>query len=361
MSGTLNTANFQTVWNDNFTQDKSLNTSLFTRQWGSSSEFSLGGSGLTLTSNGTYAGMLTQDGSSGDSFGYGLYQATFTMPTNQSTGAYVCLWPASNGWPGPEIDLGEQINHQPYLTVHWNSGGQDHYQSYFFNADVSKPTTVAVDWEKSGLTFYVNGKEVVSYAAGGSVPVPKDAADGGQNEAFGIGNYGPPGTTLTVSDMSYAKPGGGGSGSGPSVTTSAITPQTTNSATPSFAAVGTPSGFADQNLSATSAEPILVGNGGIDTFNVDATSNAWAEIDNFHGGDVLNVLGFVAGKSTITWTTATDPNGQSGATAEISLNGNGHTDTKITFAGTSLQTAQGFASGNWHTASGTPELVMWKV
>ena len=358
MSGMLDTANYQTVWNDNFTQDQSINTDLFTKRWGNSSEFAFGGNGLTLTSDGTSAGLLTPDGGGADSYGYGLYQATFTMPANQSAGAYISLWPASDNWPGPEIDLAEQMNGKPYLTVHWQSGGHDQYQSFVFNADVSQPTTVAVDWESGGLTFYVNGREVVRYPSGGSVPVPKDAAGGGQNEAFGVGNSGPAGTSVTVSDLSYSKP----SGDAGTTISSAITSQTTSVSGATFPSTGSASGFNNQMLSTNPGTDILTGNGGIDTFSVDATGpDGWAEIDNFHGGDVLNVLGFAQGTSTITWTTSTDPNGQSGATADISLKGDGHTDAAITFAGTGLSTAEGFASGNWHTSSGTPYLSIWKV
>lgn len=212
MSGTLNSADYQTVWNDNFTESASLDSSLFPIQWGDASEFSFGGNGLTLTSNGTAAGFLTPDQGAGNSYGYGLYSAAFTMPTSQAAGAYICLWPATNEWPGPEIDLTEQLNGQSYLTVHWQgSGDSNQYQSFYFNANTSQPTTVAVDWEANSLTFYVNGKEVVQYPSGGPVPVPKDYADGGENEAFGIGNVGPSGTALTVSDMSYSTSTGGGS------------------------------------------------------------------------------------------------------------------------------------------------------
>ena len=365
MSATLDTSQFKTVWNDNFTQDSSLNTGLFTRQWGNGSEFSFGGNGMTLTSDGTAAGFLTQDGNSGDSYGYGLYQATVSMPTNQSPGAYVSLWPASNNWPGPEIDLAELINGKPYLTVHWDNNGQNDYQAYFFNADITKPTTIAVDWAASGLTFYVNGKQVVQYPAGGSVPVPKDAAHGGQNEAFGVGNSGPSGTTLTVSDMSYSAPTGGGGSSGGSAAptaSAAITPQTTSQASATFQSSGSGGGAGNQSLSTSSGSHVLVGNGALDTFTIDATNGGgWAEIDNFHSGDVAHILGFVQGKSTITWTSATDPAGQSGATARISLNGNGHTDMAVTFAGSSVAAAQGFASGEWHTSDGTPYLSVWKV
>ena len=191
-------------WNDDFTQDSGLNGGLFAMRWGNSSEFSFGSNGLTLTSNGNSVGFMTRDEGAGDGNGYGVFSATFSMPTHQANGAYICLWPSNNSWPGPEIDLAEQYNGQPYLTVHWKgaSGGND-YQSVVFDADLSQPTTVSLNWQSSGLSFDVNGSQVAAFQSGGSVPVPKDYADGGQNESFGVGNYGPPGTSLTVSDMSY--------------------------------------------------------------------------------------------------------------------------------------------------------------
>ena len=128
---------------------------------------------------------MTSDQGASDSDGYGLYQATFSMPTNQASGAYVCLWPASNAWPGPEIDFVEQRNGQAYLTVHWKgSGDSNQSKSVDFSANLSKPTTVALSWESSGLTFSVDGSQVAQFAAGGSVPVPKDYATAVRNEAF---------------------------------------------------------------------------------------------------------------------------------------------------------------------------------
>jgi hypothetical protein len=204
-------------WSDNFTADASLNSSRFPIRWGDAGEFSFGSNGVTLTSDGNASGFLTPDQGASQSFGYGVYSATFTMPTNQANGAYILLWPATNVWPGPEIDLTEQLSGRPYLTVHWKgSDGSNQYQSTFFNANTSQPTTVAVDWEASSLTFYVNGQQVVRYQAGGPVPIPKDFADGGQNEAFGPGNVGPAGTKVTISNMSYSPSSGGSGGGSPS-------------------------------------------------------------------------------------------------------------------------------------------------
>ncbi len=191
-------------WTDDFTQDNALNSGLFAMRWGNSSEFSFGDNGLTLTSNGNSVGFMTRDAGAADGDGYGVFSATFTMPTHQANGAYICLWPSNNIWPGAELDLAEQYNGQPYLTVHWKgSTGGDAYRAIDFNADLSRPTTVSVHWQASGLTYDVNGTQVAQFSSGGSVPVPKDYADGGSNESFGVGNYGPAGTSLTLSKLSY--------------------------------------------------------------------------------------------------------------------------------------------------------------
>ena len=206
MSTTLDTADFKTVWNDDFQTSNGINGSIFPVQWGSG--FSSSSAGLTSVSNGSASGFMQADNGKTAGDGYGLYSATFTMPTAQENtggGAYICLWPGTNAWPGPEIDFVEQGYGGEYATVHWaGTNGANDYKSTEFSANLSQPTTVAVDWEAGSLTYYVNGQELVSFAAGGSVPVPKDAADGGQNESFGFGNSGAKGATATVLDMSYS-------------------------------------------------------------------------------------------------------------------------------------------------------------
>lgn len=360
MGNSLDLGNFQTVWKDDFTHDGSLNTSIFQRVWGDGNEFKFN-NGLTLASDGNAAGFLTMDGSPGDSMGYGLYQATLSVPSNnQQPGIAVVLWPASNNFPGPEIDLMEQLNGQNYVTVHWDNGGTNYYQAYVCpGLDLTKPTTMAVDWEKSGITFYVNGQQLVQYGAGGSVPIPADASDGGQNEAFGAEVSGS-GQQVTLYDMSYSKYTGGGGGGQPAA--AQITPANTNSGTAQFAAAGNTNTGSSQSLATSAGTDILHGSAGLDTFTMNAAgSDGWAEITDFHGGDVALIVGFVQGQSSINWTDATDPNGQSGATANISLAGNGHTDLAVTFAGVSVADAQKFGSGEWHTGGGAPELGLWHV
>nr|MDA8249830.1 hypothetical protein [Rhodospirillales bacterium] len=137
---------------------------------------------------------------------------------------------------------------------------------------------------------------------------------------------------------------------------------TTGSGGASFATSGNPNSSSTQYLSTGTGTNILQSGWGADRFTVDpSVTGGWAEIDNMHSGDVVNILNFRQGQSTITWTNSTDPAGHSGATANISLNGDGHTNVAVTFAGASVAQAQGFSSGEWHTSSGTPYLSIWKV
>jgi hypothetical protein len=243
MSGStaLNLANYTTVWDDNFATDTSLNTSIWSGQWGNADDFAFGNGGLTITSYAsegwTNAGIIQQDNSATAAQGYGLYSATFSTDDGQGIGPCICLWPSTNNWPGPEIDFyedwsGSSARNTGYMTVHWEgSGDSNQYQTYQYSANFTQPTTIAMDWESNSLTFYVNGQEVVQYTAGGSVPIPQDAADGGQNESFSAevtaASSAPisSSVSLTLYNMSYAAytPGTGtGSGTGTGTTTPTI-------------------------------------------------------------------------------------------------------------------------------------------
>ena len=52
--------------------------------------------------------------------------------------------------------------------------------------------------------FYANGQEYAHYASGGSVPIPKDAADGGTNLSLGAGVTGTNGASVSIYSMSYS-------------------------------------------------------------------------------------------------------------------------------------------------------------
>ncbi len=246
-SGTLDLANYTTVWNDNFANDTSLNTSLFPVAWGNSDDFSFGNGGLTLTSSASEgwsaAGFMQADTSASDGQGYGLYSATFSADAGQGLGICIVMWPANNVWPGAEIDLAEDWSNTDRqsgnATIHWaGAGNSNQSQTYGFNANMTQPTTVAMDWEPGSLTFYVNGQEVFQYTGAN---VPADAANGGVNESFGAevtaAGSAPVSSSvsLNLSDMSYSAytpgAGSGSTASTPSGSTGTTTDTSTSTAT----------------------------------------------------------------------------------------------------------------------------------
>jgi hypothetical protein len=220
---TLNLAAFKAVWVDDFTKEIRFDNSIWPIVWGHANDFSWNVNGLTVTSyqseGWANAGFIQPDGGASQSQGYGLYSATAWVPNHQGIGICIVMWPADNVWPGPEIDLVENwsdpTNQTAYMTIHWkgvgNSNGQDSHQ---FAVNLEVPHTFAADWEQGLLTYYVDGKEVFHVTG---AEVPKDAADGGVNEAFGAevtaANTGPQPTdrvSLTISSMSYSVPIAGG-------------------------------------------------------------------------------------------------------------------------------------------------------
>src|SRR5262249_28106601 len=148
-------------------------------------------------------------------------------------------------------------------------------------------------------TFYIDGREIYSTTE----HVPKDAADGGVNMVLGAELiYAPAHVSMVVSAMSYAAP----------KTTAAITSgAVSGSSKPRFAAAGDPNRTTSQTLYTSPGVDVLQGGKGGDVFFVDASSrDGWAEIDNMHAGDMAAILGFVVGRSAITWANGTDAHGE---------------------------------------------------
>jgi hypothetical protein len=109
------------------------------------------------------------------------------MDANQGNGPAIVMWPSNDVWPGPEIDLMEDWSDPTrkigYATIHWaGADGSNQYQVYTCHANMTRQTNVAMDWEPGSLTLYVNYQRVFTDTGPN---VPKDAADGGTNEAFG--------------------------------------------------------------------------------------------------------------------------------------------------------------------------------
>lgn len=127
------------------------------------------------------------DGKAGLS--YGTYE--FDVSTSNSvTGPYALLWPGSDKWPGPELDVfeiggGGETKGKPYSTVHWDAGGNDAYDYQVMpgSIDPSVKHTYGLNWTPDALKFYVDGQNYRTETNN----VPKDYIDGGENLLPGVG------------------------------------------------------------------------------------------------------------------------------------------------------------------------------
>jgi Glycosyl hydrolases family 16 len=253
-------------------------------------------------------------------------------------------------------------------TVHWAYQGKDQWTATPFHVDITKPHTYAMDWDPGILTFYIDGKEEYSTTTN----VPKDATQpGGVNMVMDAElTYAPAHVEMTVSAMSYSAPKAGapttttasGGTTAPSGSTSTggptpITPGTLQPpGKPQFATTGNANANTSQTLYTAKGVNILEGGKGGDVFFVDArAASGWAEVDNIHHGDLVAFLGFVVGHSTLKWADIKDPHGQTGATAQVSLAGNGKIDDQITFTGVEGATAQHWTESSFNL-NGTPFL-----
>lgn len=163
----------------------------FGQKWGNVDTSKAGQ--VTITSDAgkwQNSGIITPHNSKDDGFGFGKYE--FTLSVNRDdVGGYANLWPASDVWPGPEINVFEVFgNGQEYATVHWrNASGGDSYNSFQppKNIDATKPHTYSVEWTDKYLAFAIDG---VEYART-TDHVPDDYAHGGENLApsFGVQTF----------------------------------------------------------------------------------------------------------------------------------------------------------------------------
>ncbi|MBK1661654.1 glycosyl hydrolase family protein [Paracraurococcus ruber] len=158
---------------------------MFSRAWGPGVDTSVSGQ-LTMhtTADDQDSGAMVPPTGAGDGYGYGLY--TFTLKTQGTVGTYALTWPATDKWPGPELDLME-INGSgvPYTTIHWKGDdGSNQFRSYdLTGVDPSKTHTYAMNWQNDFIDIYVDGQLLHHITE----HVPHDYAHGGENTAPGIG------------------------------------------------------------------------------------------------------------------------------------------------------------------------------
>jgi Ca2+-binding RTX toxin-like protein len=211
---TLDASKFNLVWTEGF--DSSVGR--LSRVWG---DVKVANSEVTLTSTAAggwqSAGFMVPPTGADAGDGYGLYTITARIDDAEGPGAYACLWPGTDVWPGPELDLFEKAsaaNNSGYSTIHWKGDdGSDWYEVYHFpsHIDLSQTHSYAMEWAADRISLYIDSRLIYSTNAN----VPKDFAHGGQDQAFGAGMQ--PGwaasqqnkdgtNVLHVYDMSYAAP-----------------------------------------------------------------------------------------------------------------------------------------------------------
>ena len=343
-SATLNLANYTTVWNDNFATDSNLNYTQFPVAWGYGNDFVFANGSLTLTSYASQGwaatGFMQAATGATAGQGYGLYSVTASANAGEGVGICAVMWPADNNWPGPEIDLLEDWNDPTrqtgYATIHWkganNSNGQDIHQ---FTIDLTKPHTFAMDWEPGSLTYYIDGKEIFQVTG---AEVPKDAAQGGVNEAFGaeVTAAGSAPISSSVSlhlyDMSYSAYKGtttttGGTTPPPTTTTGGTTATTIALSAPG--SVQEPSLGAGVTVTETASAPGLtaiyeavftsanVAETGWTTVALDQSGNGSFSAHFAHSGDYVEAVN-IPSAITVTGTSApvtiTEPTTTTGGT-----------------------------------------------
>ena len=326
------------------------------------------GNGLVINTTKTGGGWVTGGISQGWNGGtYGLYQVDAKVNPGKGIGPNILLWPNNNQWP-PEIDLLEAPNGQgnAYMSLHWaGPNGQNEYTTINTGVNVNSYHNYAVDWEPNQLTFYVDGNQVWSTTSHiPTIPMGLGIAGYVANSGdtwFGGGpNSSTPSTvSFDVAWASISKPGSGGTPA-PTPTPAPSGSGTGGSGSTAItsAAIGNPNSTSAQYLYSSKGTDILQGGIHAQTVYYAAMSNpdGWTEIDNWHAGDLAVLVGAQQGKATLSWAHGTDPNGHWGATASISLNGNGHVDEKVTFAGVSTATLLGSTWQNGWLHNGAPNI-----
>ncbi|WP_043345272.1 carbohydrate-binding domain-containing protein [Belnapia moabensis] len=158
---------------------------MFSHSWGPGIDASVKGQ-VTLRStwDDQSSGTMMKPAGADKGFGYGLY--SFTIKAEGHVGPYALLWPSTDKWPGPEMDMFEILaNGTPYNTVHWRgSDGGDGYTSFMLgNVDETQKHTYSLLWESGRLTGFADGIQKWTTTS----HVPKDYAHGGENAVPSLG------------------------------------------------------------------------------------------------------------------------------------------------------------------------------
>jgi hypothetical protein len=168
-------AGWKLAFSDDFT-----GTSLDRSKWGtydgtgnagigtrSSKQVTVNNGELDITGNGSVAGGLMSNWSST----YGLYEIRARMDSaSKGYNDALMVWP-TGPWPQDgEIDMQEIYDgatNQMSEFAHWGSNNSQTGKTE--SGDFSQWHTIAVDWEPSSVTYYVDGQEVMT-VTGAAVP-----------------------------------------------------------------------------------------------------------------------------------------------------------------------------------------------
>jgi len=168
------------TFDDEFSNDSSLNTAVWTPYWFSngstsndttmdSSNVSLSGGTLNLTLNGT-GGLVSTNpsdgvaGHTGYQFTYGFVEARIYLPPSGSAVAnWPAFWTVGQNWPTDgELDVMEGLSGQACFHFHDSSGGPGTCASGNFTGW----HTYGADWEPGSVTCYYDGQEIGSVTTG---------------------------------------------------------------------------------------------------------------------------------------------------------------------------------------------------
>ncbi len=163
-----------------------------THVWGDTAAVSYPGDGTVLISgSASGAGVMTFPGGKDAGFGDGLFEIRARMSGGKGSGSgpALVLWPASDVWPGPEIDLGEiSADGTLYFAAHWRGDDGKDYAHIRTAPGVTwaewHTYACKLDSANRRIEFFVDG-EVVGIVTEDVVP---DFANGGENRAIGFMN-----------------------------------------------------------------------------------------------------------------------------------------------------------------------------
>lgn len=174
--------------------------------WGDTAKVqNLGTGEIRINGSSAGAGVMEFPGGANKGHGYGYFEirCKATGGLGSGSGPAALTWPATDRWPGPEVDMFEIVSGRGYGAIHWRGEngtpeGADVYHSVYYptSLDWTQYHTYGMLWEPGKITYFVDEVE----QGGGAEPAQntgKDYANGGENKVLGFMNRSPE-STITV-------------------------------------------------------------------------------------------------------------------------------------------------------------------